>query len=304
MSTILVTGATGFLGSHLVEHLAASGHDVVATAARAPASWANVRRLAMDVTDRAACEDVIAATKPSVVYHLAAQSLPGVSWREPERTFDVNVLGTLHLLDAIRAARAAARVVLFGSSSEYASSSTPIREDHRLRASDPYALSKLAATELASLWNRAHGMNVVVVRPFLVVGTRKVGDAANDFAHNIVRVERGESDHLAVGNLEAVRDFLPLADALRAFTLVAERGAAGEAYNVCSGRGTRVRELLDALVARARVPIDVRPSDAAMRPLDEPVRVGDPGKLRALGWSAEARLEDALGEVLDHWRAR
>ncbi len=303
---ILVTGARGFIGSHLVDHLAAAGHEVVATGRTAP-SVEKVRGAVLDLTDRAAVDAVVRETKPEIVYHLAAQSLPGVAWKEPQRTIEANVIGTLHLLDAIRDAKLQPTIEFFGSASEYASdpeSNKSIREDHRLEPSNPYALTKITAEHLCTLWHRAHGMKIVTVRPFFIVGTRKTGDVTSDFARNIVRIERGERDHLGVGNLEAIRDFVDVRDALRAFVLVAERGAAGQAYNVCSGRGLRVRELLDMLIAKSRAKIEIRPSEAAMRPLDEPIRVGDPGKLRALGWSVEAPLENALGDVLDYWRER
>jgi GDP-4-dehydro-6-deoxy-D-mannose reductase len=306
--TVLVTGARGFIGSHLVDHLAAAGHSVVATGRTPPHAPApNVRAAALDLTDRAATFALVAETKPDVVYHLAAQSLPGVAWKEPQRTIEANVIGTLHLLDAIREAKLSPTIEFFGSASEYASNpatNVSIAEDHRLEPSNPYALTKIAAEHLCLLWHRAHGMKIVTVRPFFIVGTRKTGDATSDFARAIVRIERGERDHVGVGNLAAIRDFVDVRDAVRGFVLIAERGEPGTAYNVCSGRGLRVQDLLDMLIAKARVPIEVRKSEAAMRPLDEPIRVGDPARLNALGWNVEIPLERGLGDVLDYWRTR
>ena len=305
---ILVTGATGFIGSHLVDYLAAAGHDVVATGRKAPSHDAsNVRGLALDLTDRAKVDEAIGAVKPDVVYHLAAQSLPGVAWKQPQVTIEANVIGTLHLLDAVLASKTSPTIEFFGSASEYASNPETnkfIREDFPLEPSNPYALTKIAADHLCSLYQRAHGMKIVTVRPFFIIGTRKIGDVTSDFARSIVRIERGEKDRLGVGNLTAVRDFLDVRDALRAFELIANRGESGNAYNVCSGRGLRVQELLDMLVAHAKAKIDVRPSEAAMRPLDEPIRIGDPTRLIGLGWKAELPIDRALGEILDYWRTR
>jgi GDP-4-dehydro-6-deoxy-D-mannose reductase len=302
----LLTGAGGFLGSHLLD--ARAGDELFSLARPGgPPPPKGVTACVADLLDRVAVASAVRDVRPELVFHLAAQSLPTVAWRDPEETFKVNVLGTLHLLDALRAHAPHAIAVVFCSSAEYAPNPTTnafIAEDHPLAPSNPYGLSKIAADHLCLLYGRAYGMNVRRVRPFFVIGTRKTGDATSDFARGIVRVERGIRDHIEVGNLDAVRDFLDVRDAVKGFSLIAERGVAGEVYNVCSGRPTRLGALLDLLVARAKTRVDVRRSAAAQRPLDEPIRVGDPARLGSLGWQPTILLQHSLEEILEYWRAR
>ena len=308
MSRILITGVAGFLGSHLARTLLESGHSVTGTVHRAgPRALEGITTVPCDIEHARQVEDAVTAARPDVVFHFAAQSLPAVSWRDPRTTFSVNVQGTLNLLEAVRGSGLDPLAVVAGSSAEYGpapAGGPPIKEDAEVWPSNPYGASKAAATLLARFYAQAYRMKVIVVRPFLAIGPGKTGDMCSDFARGIVAVERGTRPVLPVGNLEGVRDFLDARDVARACRLIAERGMPGETYNICSGEGRAVREVLELLLAGASRPVPIVRDRALARPADPGVLIGDSSRLRALGWEPAVPLEQSVAAVLDHWRER
>ena len=307
-STTLVTGAAGFAGSHLVDLLARDGADIVAwrrpggTAPRAvPATtWA-----AVDLLDRAAVRAAIARTRPSMVYHCAGAAHVGRSWDRTENTFAVNVLCTHYLLDALDREEVSACVMVPSSALVYASSNEAISEDHPLVPSSPYGLSKLAQEMLAT---RATGrVTVMITRPFNHIGPRQDPFfVASGFARRIADIEKGRWEpEISVGNLDAQRDLTDVRDTVRAYRLILEQGRPGRPYNVCTGRPTTIRHLLDLLLARARVPVAVKVDPARYRPNDVPLLLGDPSRLRdELGWTPAISLDRTLDDLLGYWRMR
>lgn len=309
MRRCLITGIGGLLGSYLAELLLEKELAVFGTIHRGSENVDHIRDhltlIPCDLQSGEQAELAVARAQPDVIYHLAAQSVPSRSWREPGLTFQVNLLGTLHLLEAVRKARPGATLVVAGSSAEYGlvpQDELPIREERLLLPSTPYGVSKVAADLLARLYARVHGLRVIRVRPFFVTGPRKQGDVCSDFARGIVAVERREQPCLRVGNLEPVRDFLDVRDAARALWLLAERGQPGEVYNLCSGVGHPVWKVLEMMIGMATRPIPVQPDPDRLRPIDEPVIVGDSSRLRALGWQPQVPLEQTLRDMLEYWR--
>jgi GDP-4-dehydro-6-deoxy-D-mannose reductase len=304
-----ITGIGGFLGSHLAEFLLAEGLPVYGTIHK---DFRNVEHtkdklalLPCDILDRQQVETAVVKTQPQVVFHLAAQSLPVLSWKDPEATFRVNVFGTLNLLEAVRKSGIDPTILVSGSSAEYGFTrpdEMPIQEEKALRPATPYGVSKAAADLLAYLYWRTYGMKVICGRPFFVIGPRKRGDVCSDFARGIVAVEKGQQPSLKVGNLEAVRDFLDVQDAIGALWLLVEKGTPGEVYNLCSGVGHKIGEVLRILLAMAMKPVPVEQDPARLRPADEPVVIGDNAKLRALGWEPQVPLQVTLARVLEFWR--
>jgi GDP-4-dehydro-6-deoxy-D-mannose reductase len=292
---ITVTGAGGFIGSYLVAALAARGDEVDA--------WS---RPAVDVTDAAAVAAALARFAPDAVVHLAALSLPARSWEAPAATFAVNVGGTLNLLEAARALPQPPRILLAGTSAEYADApgGEPIAEDAPLEPNSPYAVSKLAAGELGRIYGRRYGLAVLRFRPFFLVGPGKTGDVCSDFAQRIVAVERGVDATMRVGDLTAVRDMIDVRDGVAALLRLIDAGAAGEIYNVCRGSGVRVGDVLETFRGLAAVPVTVAADAGLMRPLEHSVKIGDPAKLRALGWAPRYALDDTLRAILAEARAR
>jgi GDP-4-dehydro-6-deoxy-D-mannose reductase len=301
---VLVTGASGFIGQALAADLAARGGHAVFAAARRTVEMPGVTALTGDVADAAIAASWIAAASPDVIVHLAAQSLPGVSWEQPAATFDTNVNGTLNLLTALNACGAKARLVMVSSSSVYAppTGHTVLSEDAPQSGSSPYAWSKLAAEQAAFLYGRHVGIPVMSVRPFFIIGAGKTGDVSSDFARRIVAIERGASPVLSVGNLAITRDFLDIEDAVNGFHRIIEAGEAGRAYNLCSGVPTTIQALLDGFRAHAGSPLRVEVNPGLVRPIDEPYKVGDPGRLAALGWSRTIPLEESILRLLEYWR--
>jgi GDP-4-dehydro-6-deoxy-D-mannose reductase len=302
----LITGANGFIGWHLAAYLQSCGQEVSGFGEAVAASAPGVTWYRGSVLDRAALAQTLRQVRPDLVFHLAAKSLPVRSWENPASTFSVNVEGTLNLYDAVRAEVPSCRIVTAGSSAEYGVSphGEPIREDAVLAPSSPYGVSKLAVSHLSRLYHAAYGLDIIVVRPFFLIGTRKTGDICSDFARGIVAIERGGAETLRVGNLEAVRDLMDVRDGVRAFRVLAQRGLAGQCYNICRGEGTRMADVLKTYEAMAGVPVRVHKDPSLMRPVDEPVKVGCAERLLALGWKPCFGLEDSLRTILDYWRSQ
>jgi GDP-4-dehydro-6-deoxy-D-mannose reductase len=303
----LVTGATGFAGSHLVDHLLLNHGSIAAWAHRGgQVPHANDSRVAwnsIDLLDREAVARALADLQPSVVYHCAGIAHVGDSWSRPVRALSVNVLGTHHVLEGIRDARLTCPILVTGSALVYRPSATPLREEDPIGPSDPYGLSKLAQEMLAL---RDHGAPVFVVRPFNHAGPRQSpAYVTSSFARQIAEIEaRRREPILRVGNLESHRDITDVRDTVRAYRLVVERGRPGRPYNVCSGQAYRVSALLDALIGLSQTPIRIERDPARLRPSDNPVIVGDGARIAAeAGWRPEIAIERTLADLLNYWRS-
>jgi len=310
VSRVLITGLGGFLGSHLAEYLRGQGHDVAGTVHRGglPPDFVGdeITAIPCDILDSVQVEDAVKSSRAEVIFHLAAQSLLALSWQDPRTTFQVNILGALYLLEAVRKAGLDPVIMVAGSSAEYGTQpdGRGINEGNAVRPCSPYGASKAAAGLLAAFYADAFRMKVVCIRPFQAIGPRKVGDVCSDLARGIVAVERGLRPALSVGNLEAVRDFLDVRDVVRACWTIAERGTTGQVYNICSGVGHSVRELLEMLLSHATGTVTAKRDLSRLRPSDQPVVVGDNSRLRALGWQPTVPLERSLSDILDYWRTR
>jgi GDP-4-dehydro-6-deoxy-D-mannose reductase len=310
--TVLVTGAAGFAGSHLLDLLALDDVRVVAwrrpgigaaVAAMYPdVEWREIELLESDTVRRE-----VAALAPAFIYHLAGAPHVGASWAAAADTLAINVLATHHIFEALRLAGLATRMVVPSSAYVYKPADHPLREDDEIQSANPYALSKIATELAAERAARDMGIPVVVSRSFNHIGPRQdPAFFAATVAKQVADIERGlVPPVIKVGNLESARDFMDVRDTVRAYKALVERGRPGGIYNVCSGRPMRVRALLDGLVALARVPVTVEVDPARFRPNDTPVIVGDPGRLmRELGWAPEIPFEQTLADLLDYWRSR
>jgi len=315
----LITGITGFAGPHLATRLHADGHDVFGirrgrrdanadlhlTVRAVPAE----HLIACDLTDPVALTALLRRLRPDGVFHLAALTSVPQSFAAPEETYRTNLLGTLHLFAAARAAVPACRIVWIGSSEAYgqvAPDELPIDEQQPFRPLSPYAVSKAAADLAAYQWAQTEQLDLVRVRPFNHTGP---GQAPHficaDFARQVVAVERGLQPSIEVGNLDTVRDFSDVRDVVRAYVLAWERGKIGEAYNVSSGIGRTPRQILDDLMRLAAVRAVVGTRPERQRPIDVPAVVGNAEKLRQLtGWSPTIAWEQTLADLLDDWRQR
>lgn len=302
-----VTGASGFVASHLIPALISDGHEITGLGLNeAGPPWLGPGRYrALDVSSSSAVAGAAAADRPDAVVHLAGQSSAGQSFQAVEETFQQNLGSALGLLEGLRRSAPAARALMVSTSEVYGPqpSAAPASEDTPLKVASPYGASKLAAEVIAETYHREHGMDVVRVRPFSHTGPRQDSRfALSSFAEQIARLERGgKPGKLMVGNLEVVRDYMDVRDVVDAYRVILARGERGSVYNIASGRGHRMRDLLDHLVGRSRVRLEVEPDASRLRPNDLNFMVGDASRLRALGWSAGHAITEALDLLLE-WR--
>lgn len=312
---VFITGITGPVGSFLADYLLTMpGLEIHAfkrwrSDPRPIAHLYNqVTIYEGDIEDPFSIDKAIKSAKPERVYHLAAQSYPSESWDAPIATMRANVEGTLNLLEALRRHAPAARIHIAGTSAEYgavAPDQVPIREDHPLRPLSPYGVSKVAA-ELSGLqYYASYGMHVIVTRSFNHVGPRQ-GDRCSiqTFCRQMALIETGRQEPvLRVGNLSPQRDFTHMHDVARALWLLLEYAPPGEVYNLCSGRAARIGDIVELVRARGRVPIEIAVDPARLRPVDEPILIGDNRKLCAVtGWTPTIDMTRIVDEVLEYWR--
>jgi GDP-4-dehydro-6-deoxy-D-mannose reductase len=295
----LVTGAGGFVGTHLVRHLRAQGDDVAELEGRIDG---------IDITEPGQLTEAIVKAEPDAIYHLAGASDVGGSWAAPRATFLANALGTLNVLEAAREA-GAERILAVTSADVYGrvtENELPLAEDRPLRPVSPYAASKVAADALAQQAWLGHRLPVIRVRAFNHLGPGQSDHfVAPSLAARIARNERDGGDQVPIGNLSPRRDVTDVRDVVRAYRLLAERGTPGDVYNVCSGHAVAVQEIAEQLLGMARHPMHLVTDPDLQRPVDIPVLVGDNSKLAATtGWSPTIPLETTLADVLADWRAR
>ena len=314
----LVTGVTGFVGGHLVEHLHDEGDEVagLSTSGRWPTSLDHLAdRVALESfdlagEDEAGLVDLLRQHRPDAVFHLAAQANPQASTRDPRGTWALNLGGTLTLLEAVRASGLRPRVVLVGSGVCYGNPAPeflPVNESCPLRPNNPYSASKGAADLLGVQHFLAHGTEVVMARPFNHAGPRQSPTyVLGGLARQVAEVEAGVKHRVEVGNLDIVRDFLDARDVVRAYRLLATaepQRVAGEVFNVGRGTGTKLADALEILRELARVPVSVHIDPVRVRPVDQPLLVADSTKLRqATGWEPRLSIAATLADMLDEAR--
>jgi GDP-4-dehydro-6-deoxy-D-mannose reductase len=293
----LVTGARGFVGAWLTAHLVESGDEVVAIDHE------------VEITDGDAVRGAVVEAAPDVVYHLAALTNVGRSWTDPSEVFRVNAMGTLWVLEAARACPHPPRVLVTSSAEVYGAvpqELLPVTEDAPLAPVTPYAASKVASEYLGVQAYLAHGLQVLRMRPFNHVGPGQTSAfVVSALAERIVEARRSGAESIVVGNLTARRDLTDVRDVVRAYRLLAERGEAGEVYNVCSGRDIAIADVALQLQSLAGVDLRFDLDPALSRPVDVPVVRGDYAKLHAAtGWEPRLSLERTLLDVLEQWSER
>jgi GDP-4-dehydro-6-deoxy-D-mannose reductase len=261
-----------------------------------------------DINDAGSVNEALLKSKPEYVFHLAAQSFVMTSWEDPQLTLRTNILGTLNLLEGIRKMGINPLVEVIGSSSIYGPRSPeelPLKEETDFRPTSFYAVSKVGEEMLGYMYAKVYGMSVVRVRPFNMTGPRKTGDACSDFTKGLVEIEKGLRKVLEVGNLETVRDFTDGRDAVKALWILAEKGTPGEVYCLCSGKGYKMKDILDMAISLSGLEnVEVRQVPWKMRPYDDPIYIGDNSKLRRLGWEPKIPMEKTLKDMLEYWRER
>ncbi len=308
---ILITGGSGFIGRYLASHAAEKGHDVVATYLSEPELTSRivtdrrVRWIPLNIRDPDSVRRTVEATRPNAVFHLAAQAYAQRAWNDPAATFDTNVLGTIHLYEALRRHPPSEGILLTASASAYGiPARLPINEDAPLWATNPYGVSKACQETISFQYARNFGLRIVRARLFGTTGPGKTGDALNDFARQAARVERTPGGgEIKVGNLDTRRDISDIRDSVRALWRVFEAGEPDQPINVGAGESYSVRWIVERLLERAKTPLRFTVDPALLRPTDESDNRADVTRLRVLGHRAEYPLERTIGDALDFWRA-
>ena len=314
---VLITGITGFVGSHMAEYALAKGAQVFGSN-RWRSKTENIDHLRDKVTfiesdlrDLSSVRSLLEISQPDFVVHLAAQSFVGVSWHAPAETLTTNIISQVHLLEAIRGLKMSPRFLAVGSSEEYGlvqPDELPITEDNQLRPLSPYAVSKVAQDMMAFQYFKSYGLPIVRTRAFNHEGPRR-GDVfvTSNFARQIAEIEAGLREPvLYVGDLTPRRDYSDVRDIVRGYWLLLEKGEPGEVYNLCSGTSWPIQQVLDFLLGQSKVKgIGIKVDPARLRPSDVMILEGDPGKVfKATGWKVEIPFERTLTELLDYWRQR
>jgi len=307
---VLVTGAGGFVGPHLVAALAGRGARVRGAGLGAPSSGTPIDSWhEANFADAAQASAALAASPFDALVHLAGQSSAARSFEAPEETFRANVTGTWTLLESVRVLAPAARVLVIGTSEVYGplEPGTRASEDAPFRPVSPYALSKAAAEQVARAYAETHGLDIVRARPFGHTGPGQTPRfVVPSFAQQVAAIEAGRAEPvLRVGNLEVTRDLSDVRDIVQGYCALLEGGRKGDVYNLCRGEGVRLRDVVDQLAAMARVAVRVEVDPARLRPADTPWLVGDPERAaRDAGWRTTRPFADTLRDVLEEWRAK
>jgi len=309
---VLITGVTGFVGTHLVRALAedAAPSAVFGTAYPDPPPAGTSGLFHLDLRSEEDILRLVREVRPDWVFHLAAVSNVRRSWQMRRETLETNILGTHNLLEAVRQASPGARVLFVSSSDVYGAAASPemgLTETSPFQVLNPYAYSKAASEMMCGFYAVVEGIDIVTARPFPHTGPGQAADfVCSDWARQIVRIERGEAGPtLHVGNLDVRRDYCDVRDVVRAYLMLIKRGRRGEAYNVCSGEPAALRRILDFFVGEALVEggVSVETDPRKLRKTDAPLLVGSNRKIvKEIGWTPGIPLERTLRDLLDFWR--
>ncbi len=309
MKKVLVTGVDGFVAGYLSDYLFKSGYDVYGTTISETYKNDKIKIFKMNLLDAENVSDVIKNISPNMIFHLAGQSAVGVSWQNPVLTMDVNVNGTLNLLEAVRINNINSRILIIGSSDQYGiikPENCPIKETQLQIPQTPYGISKKTQEEIGKLYVKAYKMNIIFVRAFNHIGARQSKNfVVPDFANKIVKIEKGAVPVLKVGNLDTLRDFTNVRDIVRGYLMLLERGKIGESYNIGSGNVIKIKDILKKLINLSSKEIKIEIDKEKFRPVDIPIVQCDNSKIkRDTGWSPEISIDETLKEVLEYWRGK
>lgn len=311
MKRVLITGSEGFVGQHLWKELETNGYEVYGTTLRTPETGLPQNVFVCDIESQEQLSLLITKIMPDAIFHLAGQPKPGLSFNIPQKTIAVNTIGTINLLEAIRAIPGyLPRLVMVGTSEEHgivSPENLPITENTPLEPINPYAISKVANWYLVKEYVRSFNFDIVYVTPFTHTGPGQMpGFLSPDISSQIVEIERGAKDPVILtGDLSSKRDIIDVRDVVRAYRLLLEKGKKGERYIVSTGKSLPVENIVEILISLSKVKIELKLDESRNRPTDIPNLFGSHNKLtEATGWQPEIPLEKTLQDLLDWYRTK
>lgn len=312
MKKVLVIGAAGFVGNYLIEHILNeyASWDLVCTKIPSETIDKDVKVLDLDITDKKQILDLLKEVKPDYIFHLAAQSSVALSWKNPQLTVDINIKGTINLLDAIRELDINPRVLLIGSGEEYGrvlEDEVPIKEDNNTRPGNIYAITKVTQNMIGKVYSDAYNMDIMSTRSFNHTGPNQAPMfVVADFCKQVAEIEKDNCEAIIrVGNLSAKRDFTDVRDVVKAYTLLIELGKKGETYNVGSGKAVAIEEILEKILKLSTKDIKVEVDKNKLRPIDVPIIEADITKLKNdTKWEPSISLEETIKDTLEYYRKK
>lgn len=310
---LLIIGGAGFVGGHLIQYLKSeTGIEIYATKLENEIndslSIKSENIINLDITNSIRVKEVLASIRPDYIIHLAAQSSVAVSWKRPVLTFDINVNGTINILEAVKELEIRARVLLIGSAEQYGiikPEDLPIKEETEIHPSNPYAVSKATQEAIARMYVSSYNMDIVMVRAFNHIGPGQSPIfVISDFAKQIADIEKGLREPVIyVGNLEAKRDFTDVRDIVRGYWLLLQKGKKGEIYNIGSGESFKIQHILDMMISMSNMKINIMTDENKLRPIDIKDLRSDIGKIKAdIGWTVTYDIKESLSDVINYWR--
>lgn len=305
----LIIGAAGFVGGYLIKELVNQDYDVYST--KLPnMDWSNdlSKVVDLDILNKDSIVKLFLEIKPDVIFHLAAQSSVALSWKNPGLTVDINIKGSINVMDALRELPYSPRALFIGSGEEYGyihEDETPITEENALRPGNIYAATKVCQNMIGHIYVEAYGLNIILVRAFNHIGPEQAPlFVVSDFCKQVAEIEAGKQEPvIKVGNLSARRDFTDVRDVVKAYVKLVEEGVPGETYNVGRGEAIAINDLLQMIISKSKVDIQVEVDQNKLRPVDVPEICADTTKIHELtGWKPEISLEQTIEETLEYWR--
>ena len=310
----LVTGAAGFVGKHLIKYLQNDNQFDITVLALNKEEADSLEKYGIDIRisnilDSNNLKETLCEIRPDHIYHLAAQSSVELSWSNPKLTTDINIGGTINLLEAVRASSMDARILLIGSGDEYGtvrSEDVPINENTRLFPTSVYAATKACQNMIGRVYANAYNMNIIMTRAFNHIGPgQSPVFAVSDFCKQAVEIERGVTEPvIKVGNTNIKRDFTDVRDVVRAYALLMQKGVPGETYNICSGKSVSLHDILTMIIGQLGMDIIFRIDQKRFRPSDMAVIEADNSKLKTLtGWKSQISLEQSISDIIKYWQS-
>jgi len=317
---VWITGADGFIGSHLVDFLLQKGFKIIASiepnqclknlkhyVKENKIINPNLQIIECDIKDKIKIDEIVSQFRPDVIFHLAAQSMVKRSWENPALTIEINMIGEINIFESLRKHTLNSKVIVACSSAEYGyqlKEELPLKETNHLRPLHPYGISKVGQELLAKQYWINFKIPTIILRLFNQTGPRKDNDACSEFTQKIAKIELGLLPPIInVGNLETYRDIVAIKDTIQAFWLAYEKGKPGEVYNVCSGRAFKMRDILNYIISLSSKDIKIVENDHnLLRIIDEPIIIGDNSKIKnELGFKITQDLYDCLKDMFNYW---